>query len=159
MNPPGSAPAARRRAWVPAVLLLVSWLPSCAPAPAVDPATASEAFLEGRYGSRTVALEIADDPREREKGLMDRPTLAPDRGMLFLFEEEAVHPFWMHNTRFPLDIIHLDAGLRIVGIIRRARPESDKILSIGKPSRYVLEVEGGLCDRLGIGEGDSIILR
>lgn len=116
-------------------------------------------FLEGRLGSRTIAVEIADEPAEQTKGLMDRMYLAPDRGMLFVYPDEAERHFWMHNTHISLDMIFLDGNRFIVGIIRRAKPDSDDALTIGKPARYVLEVEAGLCDRLGIREGDRLTFR
>lgn len=112
--------------------------------------------LAGRYQTRTIAIEIADDPEEQAKGLMDRPSLATDAGMLFIFPYESERPFWMHHTHFPLDMIFMDSDRRIVGVIRRARPDSDETVTVGKPCRYVLEVEGGLSDRIGIKEGDAL---
>ena len=112
--------------------------------------------LSGRFQTKTLTLEIADETTEHAKGLSDRASLASDAGMLFIFPYESERPFWMHNTHFPLDIIFLDSEKRIVGIVRRARPDSDEQLTVGKPCRYVLEIEGGLADRIGIREGDIL---
>lgn len=112
--------------------------------------------LVGRYQTRVIGIEIARTPEEHRRGLSNRPALGEDRGMLFIFTDEVDRTFWMKETHFPLDIIFLDGERRIVGIVRRATPESEELLSVGKPSRYVLEVEGGLMDRIGMTEGDRI---
>lgn len=113
--------------------------------------------LVGRYQTRVIALEIADEPHEHARGLSRRDHLAADHGMLFVFPDARDRAFWMKDTRFPLDIVFLDAERRIVGIVRRARPESEEPLAVGRPSRYVLEVEGGLMDRIGLAEGDAVL--
>lgn len=115
--------------------------------------------LVGRFATQIINIEIADDPAEQTRGLMDRTVLSSDHGMLFVYDDDAERPFWMHHTHVSLDMIFLDADRRIVGIIRRAKPNSDEILTIGKPCRSVLEVEGGLSDRIGIREGDTVEFR
>src|SRR5690606_40730891 len=59
-------------------------------------------------GEHRFMVEIADDEMERARGLMHRPPLADDRGMLFQFPDVAERGFWMHNTPSPLDIIYID---------------------------------------------------
>jgi uncharacterized protein len=153
-------PAVSRRslfgsATLGALLLFVQF--GCSPADqrgSTEPP--SSIVLEGRYATRRITLEIADEPEEHARGLMKRDALATDHGMLFIFPDTREHPFWMHETHFSLDIIFMDDNRKIVGIVRRAKPDSDEHLTVGKPSRYVLEVEGGLCDRVGITEGDVL---
>ncbi len=156
----GKAPGARPRArdGLAAFLVLAILAPLLACSQAVEHAALQPetVVLPGRFGSRAVMVEIADDPAEQAQGLMGRAHLAADRGMLFVYPDEAERHFWMHNTPISLDMIFLDRNLFIVGIIRRAKPNSDDTLTVGKPSRYVLEVEAGLCDRLGIREGDQV---
>ena len=55
-----------------------------------------------------IRIELAVTPEERQQGLMFRPSLKPDHGMLFLFEQSAQWPFWMKNTWIPLDLVYLD---------------------------------------------------
>jgi uncharacterized membrane protein (UPF0127 family) len=104
----------------------------------------------------TVALEVMNTPAGRERGMMYRTSIADDHGMLFVFSEEAEHPFWMKNTLIPLDMLFIAADGRIVGIHPHAVPLSTASLSVGKPSTYVLEVNGGWAARHNVRPGDRM---
>jgi uncharacterized protein len=106
-----------------------------------------------------VALEVMNTPAARERGMMYRPALAEDHGMLFVFPEEVEHPFWMKNTLVPLDMLFIAGDGRIVGIHADAVPISTASLSVGQPSTYVLEVNGGWAARHGVRAGDRIEFR
>jgi uncharacterized protein len=113
--------------------------------------------LEPREGSPvTVSVEVADTPETVTHGLMYRSHLGADRGMLFLFERDAEHTFWMKNTTIPLDMIFLSRDGRVVGVHSNAEPLSLKPISIGVPSRAVLEVNGGFAAANGITAGDAV---
>jgi uncharacterized membrane protein (UPF0127 family) len=101
-------------------------------------------------------VEIADTPAKRELGLQYRRELAENRGMLFLFADDREQTFWMKNTPIPLDMIFIDADHKIVGIVEEAVPFTLDSRSVGAPSRFVLEIKGGLCRRHGIQPGDRI---
>jgi hypothetical protein len=105
-----------------------------------------------------VTLEVADTPEARQRGLMYRSTLADGRGMLFVFDEDADHQFWMKNTLIPLDLVFIDRGGRVVGVHADATPLSLAPIRAGTPSRYVLEVPGGFAARRGIAAGDRVDL-
>jgi len=107
---------------------------------------------------RTVAfnVEIADSPAKRELGLQYRRDLASDHGMIFLFPAQSEQTFWMKNTPIPLDMIFISRELKIVGIVEQATPFSLDPRSVGAPSQYVLEINGGLAKRNGIRRGDSV---
>jgi len=109
-------------------------------------------------GTAEVALEIADTPPARNRGLMYRNALPDGRGMLFVFQEDAEHEFWMKNTFIPLDMIFISADRRIVGVHANATPQSTASIGVGAPSRYVLEVPGGWAARHGIARGDRVEL-
>jgi len=109
-------------------------------------------------GTAEVALEIADTPATRNRGLMYRDTLPDGRGMLFVFQNDEEHEFWMKNTLIPLDMIFISADHRIVGIHANATPLSTASIGVGAPSRYVLEVPGGWAARHGIVPGDHVVL-
>jgi len=109
-------------------------------------------------GTAEVALEIADTPATRNRGLMYRDTLPDGRGMLFVFQNDEEHEFWMKNTLIPLDMIFISADHRIVGIHANATPLSTASIGVGAPSRYVLEVPGGWAARHGVTTGNPVIL-
>jgi len=99
-------------------------------------------------------VELAENALTRAKGLMFRKNLDENKGMLFIFKEESEHSFWMKNTFITLDMVFADKNGVIVGIIENAEPQSVISLTIAKPSKYVLEINGGLCEKYGIVEGD-----
>jgi hypothetical protein len=107
----------------------------------------------------TVEVEVADTPEARTLGLMYRRELPEHRGMLFLFEGDADRPFWMKNTPIPLDIVFLSARGEILGIAANARPFSLERISIGRPSRMVVELPGGFAERHGLRPGDRVTLQ
>jgi uncharacterized membrane protein (UPF0127 family) len=81
-----------------------------------------------------------------------------DAGMLFVFPETEIHSFWMKNTPLTLDMIFIDEHREIVGIVESATPFSTASRSVGKPSRYVLEVNGGFTAKHGIKTGQPVEL-
>ncbi len=107
-------------------------------------------------GQRVFQVEIADEPQERSKGLMFRRKMAPEHGMLFDYGEEQPASFWMSNTYIPLDMIFVKADGTIESIAERTTPMSERSIRSQGPVRYVLEINGGLSDELGIGPGDSV---
>lgn len=103
--------------------------------------------------------EIADSDIERSQGLMFRENLAEGKGMLFIFEEENDHGFWMKNMRFPLDIIWIGANKKVVDIIKEAFPcQREPCISYAPEAKakYVLEVPAGFIENNNIGIGDKI---
>jgi len=139
---------------LPGSLLLVAAVASLATAACADakPKT-PRVVLTGAKGEVVVTVEVRDTPAGRAEGLMHRERLAADRGMLFVFDDEAVRSFWMRNTKISLDLLFLDSRARIVGVIKRAEPQSDESLSVPTPARYVLEVNAGFVDRHQIKTG------
>jgi len=107
----------------------------------------------------TLEVEIVASSRGRQRGLMFRDNLADGQGMLFFFESEEEHPFWMKNTLISLDIIFIDGKRQVVGIVHNAEPRNEKSLTVGLPSLYVLEVPGGYCNRVGIHRGDKVTFK
>jgi uncharacterized protein len=104
----------------------------------------------------TIGVEIADTPSKREMGLQYRRELGGDQGMLFLFPAETVLTFWMKNTPIPLDMIFIGGDLKIVGIVHDAVPFTLGTRSVGLPSQFVLEINGGLAKKYGIEPGDAV---
>lgn len=108
--------------------------------------------------STTVNVEIARTTAERDRGLSGRLTLAPDHGMLFLFDHPDTYGFWMPEMQFPIDIIWLDANWRIVDIAHSVAPESyPHVFTPKAPATFVLEVVSGLSEQSGWHIGDQFI--
>lgn len=103
-----------------------------------------------------VRAEVADTPSLRRRGLMFRRTMAPDAGMLFIFEEPSRQSFWMRNTPLRLDMIFMDAERRVVGLVEDATPFTDDERAIEAESQYVLEVHGGFARAHGIAIGATV---
>jgi len=100
----------------------------------------------------TFQLELAISPHEQSRGLMFRRSMQPDWGMLFIYPREDVLTFWMKNTYIPLDMVFIDDSGTVVGVVT-AEPLTLTPRSVGKPSRYVLELVAGTAERLGIVAG------
>lgn len=107
-------------------------------------------------GEHQFMVEIADDEDERQRGLMFRPPLPDDRGMLFQFPQATEQSFWMHNTPSSLDIIYIDPRGRIVSIARHATPFSDAPIPSNGAANGVLELRAGRADEIGARPGDQI---
>jgi uncharacterized membrane protein (UPF0127 family) len=101
-------------------------------------------------------VEIADTDDAREIGLMNRHTLAPDRGMLFEFDMTGRQSFWMKDTLIPLDIIFIAPDGKIDSIAANARPLSLDAVMSKHGANGVLEIQGGLAKRLGVKPGDMV---
>ncbi|MDF1498154.1 MAG: DUF192 domain-containing protein [Patescibacteria group bacterium] len=107
-------------------------------------------------------IEIADDPKKRKIGLMNRNYLGPETGMLFIFEKMGVYKFWMKNTLIPLDMIWVDSDKKIIYIEKNTQPckvEKCELFGPNEKAKYVLEINGGLAEKNGIKVGDEIELR
>jgi uncharacterized protein len=117
------------------------------------------AVIRAAGGPVEVALEVAATPDAMERGLMYRSSLADGHGMLFTFPDETDHGFWMKNTMIPLDMLFVGGDGRIVGIHADAVPLSEAVITVGHPSRWVIEVPGGFAARRGIAVGDRVELR
>ena len=107
-------------------------------------------------GAREFQVEIADDPQERTKGLMFRRSMGNDEGMLFDFGTEQPVGFWMKNTYIPLDMLFIREDGTIESIAERTTPLSERTVPSRGEVRYVLEINGGLSDQLGIRPGDKV---
>jgi len=98
--------------------------------------------VELLVGPHAVNAEVAATDASRAYGLMHRTSLAPDHGMLFVFEQSGIHCFWMQNTPLPLSIAFIDAAWIIVDIAEM-RPQSlDEHCPVA-PALYALEMEKG----------------
>ena len=142
----------------PAALAVFATLTAAAGAAAAAPACDPDRIdILAGPGSRTFAIEIADDPDEQARGLMFRPALPADAAMLFVFDPPRPANFWMRNTMIPLDMIFIDDTGRVESVAERTDAYSERVSSSQGDVRAVLEINGGLSRRFGIGPGAQVI--
>ena len=108
----------------------------------------------------TVDVEVADEPAERERGLMGRDDLADGEGMVFLFGGPTTVSFWMKDTRIPLSIAFWNAQGRIIAILDMPPCAADPCPTYAPGLPYVgaIEVPRGFFLERGVSTGDPIIL-
>lgn len=115
-----------------------------------------------RIKNLIIPVDIARTPAEVHKGLSGRPSLAADRGMLFIFFRPAIYRFWMPDMRFSLDIIWI-ADTVIVGIAKNVSndfdPKKPRFYTPPKPITRVLEVNAGFAEKNNLRVGDTIIFK
>lgn len=111
--------------------------------------------IELNAGIHRIEAEVAASNAQRMRGLMERTTLPPQRGMLFVFDQEARHCMWMKNTYLPLSVAFLDAAGRILNI-EEMQPQTEDNHCAARPARFALEMNAGWFARRGIRAGDTI---
>ena len=115
-------------------------------------------YTKVMIGNREVKAELADTPLKQMKGLMFRKSLPENYGMLFIFDKEDYHGFWMMNTSIPLDIIWINRDMEIVYIEKNAQ-SCGILCPVYRPNekaKYVLEVNSGFVDKHKIEVGHFI---
>ena len=110
-------------------------------------------------GEHAFWVEISDEEAERQRGLMFRPALEDDRGMLFEWPGAAPREqsFWMRNTPSSLDILYIDPRGRIVSIASHATPFSETPIPSNGPANGVLELRAGRAHEIGAKPGDRVV--
>lgn len=125
--------------------------------PAAQKGLARETLhIDTARGSVSFTMAVAADEASREYGLMFRRVMADDHGMIFDFHSPQPVAFWMKNTLIPLDMLFVGADGRIVNIGRMARPHDETPVPSAGPIRAVIEINGGLAEKLGIKPGDKV---
>lgn len=110
----------------------------------------------------SVKLSLAVTPEEQERGLMFVEDLPDNRGMIFLYETDDIRPFWMKNCKISMDFIWMSADGTVVDITRDVQPcpaDPCPTYQAKAPSRFNLEVRGGLCAAHGLKPGDKVRLQ
>jgi uncharacterized membrane protein (UPF0127 family) len=116
----------------------------------------AELTIESRGTIHRFHVYIAATEPRRNQGLMFVKKLAPDRGMLFLWEAPQTASFWMKNTVIPLDLLFIAPDWRVIRIAENATPLSLATIDSMGVVTGVLEVAGGTSHRLGIQPGDRV---
>lgn len=103
-------------------------------------------------------IELATNDPQRMRGLMFRREMKDDWGMLFIYPDDRPLSFWMKNTYIPLDMVFIDSRGEVLGMIEGAEPLTLSPRTIGKPGRYVLELNAGVARKRGIAPGQIMAL-
>ena len=109
-------------------------------------------------------MEVAETPEKRRQGLSDRESLDPGAGMLFVYESARPLLFWMVRVQFPLDFVWIRDDCTVGEISRNVPPPppdaEDSEIARVSPSgemQFVLEINGGEAEELGLGVGDEVM--
>lgn len=111
------------------------------------------------YKDHCFSVELAQTLEERTNGLMFRKSLEKNQGMLFVFGNEGNYPFWMENTLISLDIIWINKDKKVVFINENSQPCRSKncpLIIPGVKARYVLEVNAGVSQKIGLKTGEKV---
>ena len=106
-------------------------------------------------GIHVITAEVAATSQARTIGLMTRDRLAPNHGMVFVFEDKSQHCFWMRNTLIPLSIAFVEDDGTIVSIADMA-PKSEASTCPPRAVRYALEMQQGWFAKRGVAAGSKI---
>ena len=134
--------------------LIVSLCGYCS-SPAHAQLTPASQTVQLGAGMHVITAEVAATDAARSRGLMFRKELAPNHGMLFIFEQDNVQCFWMRNTVLPLSVAFIqDDG--VIANIDDMQPMTDTSHCSSAPVRFVLEMEQGWFAKHGLQAGKKI---
>lgn len=102
-----------------------------------------------------IKAEVAQTERQREIGLMHRPSMGANDGMIFVFERAGTQCFWMKNTLIPLSVAFLDDDGTVVNT-DEMNPQTEDTHCSAKPVRFVLEMNKGWFNKRGIKAGTKV---
>lgn len=130
------------------------------PSPPADRTPADTARADDRISIRVagilVRVRVSQRPEELEQGLKLIENLAPDEGMLFLFETQKILHFWMQDTPLPLSVAFIDKSGRIVDI-QQMEPLNEKTIHTSRQKAlYALEMNAGWFREHGVKVGDTV---
>jgi uncharacterized membrane protein (UPF0127 family) len=103
--------------------------------------------------------ELMIEDEDRAMGLMFRPSLPADRALLFVFDNVDFHGIWMKNCKFPIDIVWLDEGRRVVHVTPNVPPCKADPCPSYQPMRkaaYVIEMNAGAAKREKLALGSLV---
>ena len=101
-------------------------------------------------------VEVALNENHRSHGLMFRPSLSDNEGMLFSWNDESKRSFWMRNTCMALDMLFIAQDGTIAGILEQVPPMNEASRSVPCPAAHVLEVRAGWTRTYGVTPGQKI---
>lgn len=136
-------------------VFLLSLVLACGRSPPPEHGLADGDKVWISVGGVPLKVEVASTPKSRSQGLMFREEMGWDEGMLFAFDREAMHGFWMKDTFIPLSIAFIDSRRTIVAI-EDMEPLDESVHLPPRPVLYALEVHRGWFRAHGVRVGDKI---
>ena len=115
-----------------------------------------------------ITAAVFTKPWELSCGLMGVPSMPVDHGALFVHPRTSLQPYWTFGCNFPLDIAWLDGDLNVVELCPNVAPCPSAIAPLinkcphyggNVPSRYVLEVNGGVLARHWVEVGCKLVMK
>ncbi|WP_347250683.1 DUF192 domain-containing protein [Zoogloea sp.] len=103
-------------------------------------------------GMYRIEAEVAATQDSRMTGLMQRRSMPPNQGMLFVFTQPQRHCMWMKNTLLPLSVAFLDDEGRILNV-EDMQPQTEDNHCAARPARFALEMNLGWFQQRGIKPG------
>ena len=113
--------------------------------------------LRGEFGVVDFTVEVADTDESRSNGLMHRRSMPRFSGMLFIYDTPRRVSFWMRNTLISLDMLFFDEHGVLQKIHPRAVPLDETPIFGGEAIQYILEINGGMAESLGIETGAEMV--
>ena len=111
-------------------------------------------------GNAVISAELATTQAEQVQGLSDRPSLAANTGMLFVFDHDSNWTIWMKDMNFPIDVLWITDDQKVSDIVEDMTPQSyPKTYASHAPTRYVLEVSAGTVKDYGIQTGQDVVFK
>lgn len=139
-----------------ALLLVSSFASPFLPMSSVAQVNKDLPVVELTIKTSKLKAEVAADANSRTVGLMNRFSLKPDQGMIFVFAQSEPLAFWMRNTFVPLSIAYIDSKGVIVNIVDM-KPQDESTHPSAGPAMFALEMKQGWFKERGIVAGDKVI--
>jgi uncharacterized membrane protein (UPF0127 family) len=151
-------PWATRAIQIASALLALTWSGAVPANEALDGAFAGSSIVVQASDSACYRFDVylALTPDQQRRGLMRVRRLPKFSGMLFVYPADDLHSMWMKNTLIPLDILFIRRDGSVASIARMTEPQSLRSIASDEAVRYVLELNGGVTEELGI-DTDSMV--
>ncbi len=120
-------------------------------------ANAQQAFKVTKLsaGMHTIKAEVAANDAQRQQGLMNRDNMAPNAGMVFVFDQPSKQCMWMKNTPLPLSVAFLDEQGKVINI-EDMQPKTLESHCSSKLAKFALEMNLGWFKQRNIKPGTPI---
>ena len=140
---------------IAAVFLVASFTSGLLPASSLAQVNKDLPVIDLTIKTAKLKAEVAADANTRTIGLMNRFSLKPDQGMIFVFAQSEQLGFWMRNTFVPLSIAYIDNKGVILNIVDM-KPQDEASHPSNGPAMFALEMKQGWFKERGIVAGDKV---